>query len=420
MTNHNPRDSFSKGSPKSGKKYLRHDSVGRRKVILPGFRVLTQWWRRLQPGTTPRMTQSMLPMLIKVFAGFTRLDGRVEQNEVDSILGFLRYDYPETVYSELRQLFVDALGQQQDLEAIANDLGRDLPIEEKVLLGVQLYVLISRAGIEKENLITFYQFMTSMGVASEAVNIVYQLNTSDLENAQRDPAPPPEEGLDLPDEEHRLETVIFSSGNRGDVSIAISGNQEVNLAAFRFQNLILLKNLGPGPILARGRQVNANEFCRVYEGQRILMGEDVFAFEDLTFFFNAKKNVSGVQLYLAQDSSGVQFIEKTRTKQSYLRVSFGLKINVEVLNAANARIGVRPLMRGEKFEVSARDRIDFDDHSSLSFAELRQKAREMGGRFSLPPNRTEYLVSNNPDKLSPGDILLTSGSGGDVLLRIKM
>ena len=41
--------------------------------------------------------------------------------------------------------------------------------------------------------------------------------------------------------------------------------------------------------------------------------------------FNAKKNVSRVQLYLAQDSNGVQFIEKTRTKQSYLRVSFGLK-----------------------------------------------------------------------------------------------
>lgn len=359
----------------------------------------------------------MLPMLIQVFAGFTKLDGRVDPAEVDSILGFLRYDYPETVYTELRQLFIDALGESQDLDAIANKLSRQLPIEEKVLLGVQLYVLISRAGIEKENLITFYQFMTSMGVASEAVNIVYQLNTSELRYFTG--AAPTSDSGDLPQEDHRLETVIFSSTEDGDVSIAISGNQGVNVAVFRFQNLVLIKNLGPGPIIARGRQVNANEFCRVYEGQRILMGEDVFSFEDLTFFFNAKKNVSSVQLYLAQDGNGGQVIEKTRTKQSYLRVSFGLKINVEVLNPANALISNRPLVRGDQFEVSAREHIDFEDHSSITFAELRQKARELGGRFNLSPNRTEFLVSNNPDNLTAGDILLTKGSAGDILLRIK-
>ena len=54
------------------------------------------------------------------------------------------------------------------------------PSQEKILLGVQLYVLISRAGLPKENLISFYQFMTTLGVAGEAINIVYQLNTSEL------------------------------------------------------------------------------------------------------------------------------------------------------------------------------------------------------------------------------------------------
>ncbi len=388
--------------------------LGRRKTVLPGSRLWKRFQRRFQPREVRRTEQSMLPMLIQVFAGFTKLDGRVDPAEVDSILGFLRYDYPETVYTELRQLFVEALGERQDLEAIARDLSRDLPIEEKVLLGVQLYVLISRARIEKANLIAFYQFMTSMGVASEAVNIVYQLNTSELGTVSKGG-----ESVWGEEENHHLETVIFTSGREGDVSIAVKGNREVNAAVFRFQNLVLLKNLGPGPIIARGRQVNENEFCRVYEGQRILMGEDVFGFEDLVFYFNAKKNVSSVQLYLAQDGNGVQVIEKTRTKQSYLKVSFGLKINVEVLNPAKAQIGHRPLVRGDHFEVSARERIDFDDHSSIAFSELRQRARELGGRFTLNPNRTEYLVSNNSDLLSAGDILLTSGTGGDILLRIK-
>ena len=67
-------------------------------------------WSRVQrtffKSEMPRTEESMLPMLIEVFAGFTKLDGRAVEAEIDSILGFLRYDFPETVYTELKQLFV--------------------------------------------------------------------------------------------------------------------------------------------------------------------------------------------------------------------------------------------------------------------------------------------------------------------------
>lgn len=378
--------------------------------------IWNRFHRTLFKTPTPRTEESMLPMLIEVFAGFTKLDGQVVEAEIDSILGFLRYDFPETVYTELRQLFMDSLRTRQDLEAIATDLSGRLPIEEKVLLGVQLYVLISRAGLPKENLITFYQFMTTLGVASEAINIVYQLNTSELSQikaAKDDPSSTPES-----DDAHKLESIILSTSEPADIAITPS-DQEHSVVAFRFLNLLLIKNLGPGPILARGRQVNAGEFCRIYEGQRILIGEEVIAFEDLVFYFNSKKNVSSVQIYLAQDGNGNQFIEKARTKQSYLKASFGLDIQVEVLNTVEAVIGNRPLKKGATFEVSARDRIEFPDHSEIAFDDLRRKARELGGRFSLPPNRNAYLVSNDPSELSPGDILLTPGASGKILLRIR-
>ncbi len=359
----------------------------------------------------------MLPMLIEVFAGFTKLDGRVIEAEIDSILGFLRYDFPETVYAELKQLFIKSLRRRQDLEAIASDLSGTLPLEDKVLLGVQLYVLISRAGLPKENLITFYQFMTTLGVASEAINIVYQLNTSELSQLSRAEALS-SEGRTADGESHRLESLILSTVEPADVTIPTS-DDEHSVVAFRFQSLLLIKNLGPGPILARGRQVNAGEFCRVYEGQRLIIGEEVLAFEDLVFYFNTKKNLSSVQLYLAQDNNRNHFIEKVRTKQSYLRISFGLKILVEVLNQTEAVIGKRVLKKGDQFEVTSRERLDFPDHTEISFDDLRRKARELGGRFSLPPNRTVYLVSNDPDQLSPGDILLSPGTAGKILLRIR-
>ncbi len=377
-------------------------------------------WSRVQrtlfKSETPRTEESMLPMLIEVFAGFTKLDGRADEAEIDSILGFLRYDFPETVYAELKQLFVRSLRRRQDLEAIASNLVNTLPLEDKILLGVQLYVLISRAGLPKENLITFYQFMTTLGVASEAINIVYQLNTSEL--SQIDGGGSLAGGRAGSGESHRLESLVLSTKEPADITIPAS-EDEHSVVAFRFQSLVLVKNLGPAPILARGRQVNAGEFCRVYEGQRLIIGEEVLAFEDLVFYFNTKKNLSSVQLYLALDGNGNHFIEKTRTKQSYLRVSFGLKIQVEVLNATDAVIGTRPLEKGDKFEVTSRERIDFPDHSEISFDDLRRKARELGGRYSLPPNRTVYLVSNDPDKLSPGDILLSPGAPGRILLRIR-
>lgn len=377
-------------------------------------------WSRIQrslfKSETPRTEESMLPMLIEVFAGFTKLDGRAVEAEIDSILGFLRYDYPETVYTELKQLFVRSLRRRQDLEAIASKLVNSLPLEDKILLGVQLYVLISRSGLPKEHLITFYQFMTTLGVASEAINIVYQLNTSEL--SQIDPAESTLGGRSSQGESHRLESLVLSTREPADITLPAS-DEEHAVVAFRFQSLVLAKNLGPAPILARGRQVNAGEFCRIYQGQGLIIGEEVLTFEDLVFYFNTKKNLSSVQLYLAIDSNGNHFIEKTRTKQSYLRVSFGLKIQVEVLNPSDASIGGRTLAKGDQFEVTSREKIDFPDHSEISFDDLRRKARELGGRFSLPPNRTVYLVSNDPNKLSPGDILLSPGASGRILLRIR-
>ena len=380
--------------------------AGRRSSLWERLRRAVNKTARGQGAT--RTEQTMLPVLIQVFAGFTKLDGRVAEAEIDSILGFLRYDYPETVYSELRELYAEALSQPQNLDEIARNLAEQLPPGEKILLGVQLYVLISRAGLPKENLITFYQFMTNLGVASEAINIVYQLNTSETLDGADQP---------LVEGDQPLETLIIARRRPADVVLDLLSDDH-SMAAFRFRDLILIKNIGAQPILARGRRVNEGEFCRIYESQHILIGEVVLDYQDLAFYFNAKKNVSGVELFLAQDSDGTHFIEKARSKQSYLDVKFGLNITANVLRDLDAKIGTVPLKRGATLEVSVRDKIVFGDRTEISFGDLRRRARELGGRFNLLPTRSEYLVSNNPNLLREGDILLSPGARGDILLRI--
>src|SRR6202007_2911532 len=137
-------------------------------------------------------------------------------------LGFLRYDYPDTVYSELRKLFREALHEHQDLNAIAQQLSANLADERKILLGVQLYDLISKAGLKQEQVIAYYSFMSQLGMAAQAIDIVYQLNASEDADAsiyQRGASP--------------LESVSFGTNGAADVVLkSLSGNDR--LLAFRY------------------------------------------------------------------------------------------------------------------------------------------------------------------------------------------
>jgi len=349
----------------------------------------------------------MLPILIRVYAGFTKVDGEIEEREIDSGLGFLRYDFPETFYSELRQLYREALRQSQDLNALAHDLSGRLPVEEKILLGVQLYALISRAKLQKDNLVAFYLFMTNLGIAEEALDIVYQLNTSELDTTTgRPPSGNP------------LETLLISRDESADVMLPGLKTRH-RMIAFRFQDLILLKNIGFEPVIMRGRQIRKDEFLRLFEGQRVLVGELVLDYQDFVFYFNAKKNLSSTRLYVSFSTGSSAYVEKTRTKDCYLEIRFGLGITVVALRDTGGALNGHRLLEGTRVEATLGDRIIFDDHTEIPLTDLRRRARVFGGRFELNPARSEYLVSNDASLLREGDILLSEAGSGNVFLKIE-
>src|SRR5207248_140745 len=180
-----------------------------------------RWMRRaLRKPRSVSEGPNLLPLLIQVLASFTKADGVLLEEEIDSSLGFLRYDYPEAVYSELRQLFRQALYEQQDLAAMAQKLG----VTDRLM-------------------------------------------------------------------------------------------------AFRYHELILLKNYSGQNVSVRGRPLVRGGFSRIYPGQRILVGDQVLSYQELAQYFNAKKNVSLPQIFIRvnKDSDEVQ-LERSRTCESALRV----------------------------------------------------------------------------------------------------
>src|SRR5436190_3587002 len=349
---------------------------------------------------------NLLPLLIQVLASFSKADGVLLEEEIDSSLGFLRYDYPEAVYSELRKLFRQALYEQQDLSAMAQKLATELSAERKVMLGVQLYDLISKAGMEQQQVVTFYSFMTQLGMAAQAIDIVYQLNAaeeSDKGVYQQGQSP--------------LESLTFGSNGHADVVLrGLDGNER--LVAFRYNDLILLKNQSSKGIVVRGRPLGPGAFCRVYSGQRIVLGEQVLTYQDLAYYFNAKKNVSLTQIYLTIDSNDEVQLEKVRTRDSSLEVKFGLKVQVRALKDVDAMLNGIVLRIGTSVEATLDDKIVFHNDSELPLGDLRRRARALGARFQLKAYKSGYLVSNNPSLLDTDDILLSPGTSGEVLLKI--
>src|SRR5947208_4099348 len=319
-----------------------------------------RWMRRAMRN--PRSVSegpNLFPVLIQVLASFSKADGVLLEEEIDSSLGFLRYDYPEAVYSELRQLFRQALYEQQDLSAMAQKLGMQLTTERKIMLGVQLYDLISQAGLKQEQVVAFYSFMSQLGMAAQAIDIVYQLNASEDADAsiyQRGASP--------------LESVSFGTNGAADVVLkSLTSNDR--LLAFRYHDLILMKNYTGQTVSVRGRPLVRGSFCRIYPGQRILVGDQFLTYQELAAYFNAKKNVSLPQVFVRvhKDFDEVQ-LERSRSRERALEVTFGLKVKVKALRDVNAVLNNINLKAGTQVKATLEDKIIIHIDSEMHCLDL--------------------------------------------------
>ena len=68
---------------------------------------------------------------------------------------------------------------------------------------------------------------------------------------------------------------------------SLSGNDR--LLAFRYHDLILLKNYSSQTVSVRGRPLARGGFCRIYPGQRILVGDQVLTYQELAQLFQRQE-----------------------------------------------------------------------------------------------------------------------------------
>jgi len=137
------------------------------------------------------------------------------------------------------------------------------------------------------------------------------------------------------------------------------------------------------------------------------------------FFLDVKRTGNTPSIYLEEGDAGLT-AERTRGRQSALRVSFGLEAQVEALRDTDLHAGSRgPLKKGDIVTCRNHERLGDSTGFSLSINDLRRKATQSGRRFRLAGDRQEYLVSNDAAALESGDLLLGSKLSPKTVLFIR-
>lgn len=347
--------------------------------LIPGIARL----RSFRPGS-----DAHVGAIIDAFAAFATLDEALTTIEADLLLDMLRSAFPEVDHGWLERRLRRAIRSPRPLPALAIRLREGLGDSDKLAIALQLYTLVDASGRTDRSRAAFEVFMRRLGRPDYGSAILREMRNSD------DPPAP-----NLP-----FECVAFG-GPHGDVALPLAAVDHA-FRVYRASGLLLVRNTGAAPITVRGRLLRTGAFSRMRERQPLLVPGWSIDLEDLVFFLDAKRTGTSPAIYLEPGSSGIT-AERTRTRNSEVRVRFGLAAEVEALKPThimlNGRSAIEPAI---PLRLTHHDRIGDATGFSLSINELRHRALSSGRRFRLATERREYLVSNDASTLGRGDLLL--------------
>ena len=340
--------------------------------------------RALRPGA-----DAQVGVLVDAFAAFATLDGELNQLEADLILDMLRSAFPEVDHGWLGRRLQRAVRNPSPLQNLAIELKNSYDDAGKLALGLQLFTLVDAAGRSERNRASFEVFMRRLGQPEFGTAILREMR-GDVGDPAADELP--------------FERLVFSRDG-GDVILPPAAVDH-EFRVYRTGDLMLVRNTGVSPLWIRGRSVATGSFLRMRERQPLVVPGWTLSYDDLMFFLDVKRTGNAPAIYLEAGDSGLT-AERALSRQSVLRVRFGLAAEVEALHDSQVHAGSRgPLHKGDVVICHNHERLGDESGFSLSINELRRKATQSGRRFRLAGDRQEYLVSNDASALGRGDLLL--------------
>lgn len=359
--------------------------------VIPGIGRL----RSLRPGTGAHVG-----VLVDAFAAFATLDDELSTLEADLVLDLLRSAFPDVDHGWLGRRLQRAVKHPTPLHTLAGELKDTLDDTGKLAVGLQLFTLVDAAGRSERSRASFERFMRRLGRPDYGLAILREMRGTEFS--------------DLPP----FDRLLFG-GETPDVVLPPAAKDH-SFRVYRAGDLILVRNMGPAPLWIRGRSLEAGAFLRMRERQPLVVPGWTLTYDDLVFFLDVRRTANPPSIFIeANDDAGFT-AERTRSRQSLVRVRFGATAEVEAFRDTSLfAVGKGPLKKGDVVHCQNHERLGDNKGFSVSIDDLRRRAIHAGRRFRLASDRQEYLVSNDPTALSRGDLLLGPKLAPRVILFIR-
>lgn len=338
--------------------------------------------------------------LVDIFASFVVLDNRVDRAEAETALDLLRHAFPEADHSWLARRLHRALANPKAPTKVAESLRETLDESDRTSLGLQLFLLVGASGSFFRGSKTFKEVMQNLHAEDTGTAI--------MEEMKGEPHSVP-----LP-----FDKVTFGDGEHADVEIK-SHSKGFAFSAYRAKDLIVIRNTGKQPIWISGSSLQSGQLMRLRKHQSIALPDWILSAEDIAFFLNSARTGHRQSLYLNEEDNRLT-AERMRSRQSAVRLDFGLNVQAQALMETNLRLpDRRPMLPGKIYDLPVQENLLLENDAPASLEELRKQAMASGSRFKMDAAGQDCLVSNDASALKRGDVLLTPGLARRVVLRIS-
>jgi len=367
-----------------------------------GKPIFNRWWDAIPRLRRPAPAgMKHAAGLVDIFASFVSLDNRVDRAEAEVALDLLRNAFPEANHAWLARRLHRALRTTKAPERVAAKLKDKLDTDDRISLGLQLYLLVIASGSSYLGKEAFTKVMASLDADDVGQAILSEMEDKLYEN----PLP--------------FDKVIFSSLDVADVLLPSTGDRSA-FRAYQSKNIILIRNTGKEPIWVSGSSLATGQCLRLHQHQNIQLPHWTLTTEDIALFLNAARTGHRQSIFLNESGNHIT-AERNRSRLSTVRLDFGLNVHVEAIRLTNITLpSGASLDPGVTHTLSIQDHLSLKDETEISLDSLRKQLMAKGGRFRIDSGRTECLVSNNPAALKrKGDILLSPGLAPTTVLQIK-
>ncbi|MFT5633877.1 MAG: ABC-type multidrug transport system ATPase subunit [Rubritalea sp.] len=361
-----------------------------------------------QPATILRSWISPTPKsiehvgtLVDVFASFVALDGSVDAAEAEVALDLLRHAYPEADHGWLARRLQRAFRSPSSTQSLADQITKEMGGKSITSLGLQLYLLIDASTSKKRGLEAFMDLLIMIGKSDLGMLICDEMN--DRFHA---------------DELLPFTRVIFSASPEADVRVPPQAAHHA-FRLYRNDQIIILRNTGEHTLWVGGTAVISGQILRLRSHQRLSMPDWTLSADDLNFFLTCKQQNESRSLFIHETTQGL-IVERSKSRQSSMLVKFDTKVTLSVIRPSDISIEGHPTnVEILPTELSLHDKLNLSDGKKVTLEHLRRQAMEAGGRFKLDQSEQTVIASNDPSLLKKGDLLLSPGLAGKVVLKIK-